>query len=463
MLRFLLLLLLVVLFLEASQSDTILKRADDYMRSATPTDTFRAYNDYKTLYLRSVVENDRELKLRSLRGIVKSGNILHIDVSKYSNELGELNKKSETYNKPQSKAMTKTKHIEDVHVKPLHKLKSALWRGGMLLLEFDKELKKEQINFFTLHDKSKSRYRYIFDIKESMLTDAHNISKNDIDRIGIAQFDPNTLRVVIEDSKEINISENISSFILEIEIKPAVLEKSPPISIIAPSISPKDKIIVIDAGHGGKDPGAVGYRKYREKIVVFKIAKELEKILKSRGYRVYMTRNKDSFIKLSERTKIANEKSANIFISIHANAIDGKSADSAQGIECYFLSPSRSDRAKKVAAKENSADISDMNMYGKDIFLNFLNHHNIVASNKLAIDLQRGMLQELSKKYQGVKDGGVREGPFWVLVGAQMPSVLVEVGFISHPEEAKRLVNNDYRKTMALGLANGIERYFANN
>ncbi|HIP60415.1 MAG TPA: N-acetylmuramoyl-L-alanine amidase, partial [Campylobacterales bacterium] len=101
--------------------------------------------------------------------------------------------------------------------------------------------------------------------------------------------------------------------------------------------------------------------------------------------------------------------------------------------------------------------------YGKQSFLNTINSHNIVASNKLAIDLQRSALAALQRKYKNVKDVGVREGPFWVLVGAQMPSVLVEVGFITHPNEARRLVNKRYQKTMAEGLANGIERYFLNN
>jgi N-acetylmuramoyl-L-alanine amidase len=116
-----------------------------------------------------------------------------------------------------------------------------------------------------------------------------------------------------------------------------------------------------------------------------------------------------------------------------------------------------------VAALENSADMSDMNMYGKDSYLNLLNHHNILASNKLAIDLQRGMLGSLNQKYKDVRDGGVREGPFWVLVGAQMPSVLVEVGFITHPKESEHLVDDEYIKNMVKGLADGVERYFANN
>jgi len=192
------------------------------------------------------------------------------------------------------------------------------------------------------------------------------------------------------------------------------------------------------------------------------IAKNVKSILKARGYKVFMTRERDKFVKLSKRTKYANKKNADIFISIHANAVGKKNAKKVHGIETYFLSKSRSDRAKRVAAKENSADLSDMNFYGKESFLNTINTHNMVASNKLAIDLQRGMLASLKKKYKNVKDGGVREGPFWVLVGAQMPSVLVEVGFITHPTEARRLVSTAYQKQLAQGIANGVERYFAN-
>jgi len=223
------------------------------------------------------------------------------------------------------------------------------------------------------------------------------------------------------------------------------------------------KKIVIDPGHGGTDPGAIGHNGYREKIVVFTISQELIRILKSRGHTVYLTRNDDTFVKLSKRTEFANDKKADIFVSIHANAVPNGNAHEVHGIECYFLSPSRSERAKKAAAQENSADMSDMNIYGKDSYLNLLNHHNIVASNKLAIDLQRGMLGALNPKYKDVRDSGVKEGPFWVLVGAQMPSVLVEVGFLSHPKEATRLVDKEYVKTMAKGMADGIERYFVNN
>ncbi|MCK9454147.1 MAG: N-acetylmuramoyl-L-alanine amidase [Sulfurimonas sp.] len=460
MFRLFLLTLFLFVSLEASSSTKLLERANSMMKSNTQSDTFRAYDDYKSLYLRSLVDNDSSLKLESLKGIVASGERLHIDVSKYSKELQKLQSQKSSYNKPESKDMKKTQNIEDMHVQPLHKLKSINWKDNRLLLEFNKELSSNQIEYFTLHNKSKGRYRYVFDIKTSMLTAAQSIKSNDIDRIKIAQFNPQTLRLVVDHTSEIEVEHRVDSNILDIALK---LERVGTTLIPEKKVRDRDKIIVIDPGHGGKDPGAVGYRKYREKIVVMDVSKELQKILESRGYKVYMTRDRDKFIKLRERTKFANKKNANIFISIHANAIDGKNAKKVHGVECYFLSPSRSEKAKRVAALENSADISDMNIYGKDSYLNFLNHRNTVASNKLAIDLQRGMLGALGKKYSGVKDGGVREGPFWVLVGAQMPSVLVEVGFITHPTEARRLVDKNYLKTMALGLADGIERYFANN
>lgn len=459
-----LLTLFLFVSLEASSSSELLKRADSYMKSGSTSDTFRAYDDYKSLYLRSLVDNDSSLKLEALQGIVTSGERLRIDVSKYSNELQGLQSQRSSYNKPESKDMKKTEHIEDVHLQPLHKLKSLSWKDERLLLEFNKELTSNQIEYFTLHNKSKGRYRYVFDIKTSMLNSSQSIKSNSIDRIKIAQFNPQTLRLVVDHTSEIEVEYKVDSNTLDIKLKTDSAESSDSdLEKTVPPIRDRDKVIVIDPGHGGKDPGAVGYKKYREKIVVLDVAEYLQKILESRGYKVYMTRDRDRFVKLSDRTKFANKKNANIFISIHANAIDGKNAKEVHGIECYFLSPSRSEKAKRVAAQENSADISDMNIYGKDSYLNFLNHHNTVASNKLAIDLQRGMLGELNKKYDGVKDGGVREGPFWVLVGAQMPSVLVEIGFISHPMEAKRLVDKNYLKTMATGLADGVERYFANN
>jgi len=461
---FLFLLAFSVTLFALSDSET-LKRADGFMKTSNKSNQFRAYNDYKNLYLRALMNEDDKLRMKALQGIVSSGRKLHIDVSQYSQELMKTAPKT-SYKAPKSKDKQKSKSKKKIKIQSSHKLKSVRWKDERLVLQFDEILEENQINYFTLYDPKKKRYRYVFDIHASMLTESQNLRKDKIDRIKLAQYNSNTLRLVIEDSSKLSVRFKTEHSQLFINIKNTAEE----ISDVATSykkVSPKrldrNKTVVIDAGHGGKDPGAVGYKNYREKIVVYQIATELKHILKARGYKVYMTRDKDVFVKLSNRTKFANRKNADIFISIHANAVGRKNAKKVHGVECYFLNRSRSDRAKKVAAMENSADLSDMDFYGKESFLNTINSHNIVAANKLAIDLQRGMLGSLNKSYKNVKDGGVREGPFWVLVGAQMPSVLVEVGFITHPREAKRLVNKKYQNALAQGLANGVERYFLNN
>ena len=458
MIRFVLLFLVFVISLHALSDSAILKRADGLMQSKTKSDQFRAYNDYKNLYLRSIISEDDDMKYVTLKGIVRSGNALHIDVSKYSKELSKFKSKNTT---PKHTSKTTNKSSKNIKITSSHKLKSIKFKNELLVLEFDKKLGSKQLNYFTLYDSKKKQYRYVFDIHASMITKSHHLRKKGIKRIKLAQFNPSTIRLVIEDNEKLSVHFKKSSNKVIIRVSQSGAESKA--KKATPKRLDRSKIIVIDAGHGGKDPGALGYRGYREKIVVFQIAKELNSILKSRGYKVYMTRTRDHFVKLSNRTKYANKKGADIFVSIHANAVSRKNARKVTGIECYFLSKSRSSRAKRVAAKENSADLSDMNYYGKETLLNTINSHNIVASNKLAIDLQRGMLGNLKKYYKHIKDGGVREGPFWVLVGAQMPSVLIEVGFISHPTEARRLVNSRYQKRMALGMADGIERYFANN
>lgn len=455
MYRLLLLLLISFLPLSALDDVKILKRAESLMKSDKKDDCFKAYNDYKNLYLHSVMNGDKKLRLKSLEGIVGCGAKLHIDVTKYSTELENF--------KSNSSVNTSKKKVT---VTSSHRLNSSEFIDNKLVLTFDKKLENNQVNYFKIYDAKKQRFRYIFDVHAIMATSNKKLSYDGIKRVVLAQFNSKTMRLVIEDSEKVGIRFKIDDEQLVITITPSkksLKEATATTKDVTPKRADRDKTIVIDAGHGGKDPGAVGYKKYREKVVVYKIANHLKTILNSRGYKVYMTRYGDKFVKLKNRTAYANKKEADLFISIHANAVGKKNANDVHGIETYFLSPSRSDRAERVAATENSADLSDMNAYGKQSFLNFLNHHKIVASNKLAIDLQRGMLGALNKKYDNVKDGGVREGPFWVLVGAQMPAVLVEVGFISHPVEAKRLVDDNYRKLMAQGMADGIERYFANN
>ncbi|MDX4011636.1 N-acetylmuramoyl-L-alanine amidase [Aliarcobacter skirrowii] len=219
----------------------------------------------------------------------------------------------------------------------------------------------------------------------------------------------------------------------------------------------------MDAGHGGSDAGAVGPKKRYEKVVNLAVSNYLADILKKRGYKVYVTRSSDKFIKVMDRTILANEKNADLFLSIHTNAMPKDKANSTSGIETFFLSPARSERAKRVAALENQSDIREMNEKSKDVFLESLNRPRITASHKFAIDVQAGLLQAARSKYKDVNDSGVREGPFWVLVGAQMPSILIELGYISHPEESRRLYEASYQKALANGIANGIDSYFLKN
>ncbi|WP_228286336.1 N-acetylmuramoyl-L-alanine amidase family protein [Arcobacter vandammei] len=229
------------------------------------------------------------------------------------------------------------------------------------------------------------------------------------------------------------------------------------------SSKPKNKVIVIDAGHGGSDVGAVGPNKRYEKVINLEVTKYLYSILKQRGYTVYLTRSTDTFIKVMDRTILANEKNADLFISVHTNSMPKEKAASTSGIETFFLSPARSERAKRVAALENKDDIREMNESSKSVFLESLNRPRITASHKFAIDVQAGLLQSARSKYKDVKDTGVKEGPFWVLVGAQMPSILIELGFISHPEESRRLYEKEYQQLLANGIANGIDSYFSKN
>jgi len=232
----------------------------------------------------------------------------------------------------------------------------------------------------------------------------------------------------------------------------------------AKSIIKKYKTIVIDPGHGGKDSGAIGHKKTKEKVLVFKIAKKLKKELSNRGYIVILTREKDKFITLKGRTKIANSYKADIFISIHANAVSkfSKKKFSKNGIETYFLSDKRTKDALEVAQKENQISVTKMQKYTRNIFLNMIDREKMIASNFLAIDIQAGMLGKVQKKYK-TKDGGVREGPFWVLVGALMPSVLIEVGYLTNPKECKNLINLNYQKRLIQGIADGVDRYFIRN
>ena len=234
----------------------------------------------------------------------------------------------------------------------------------------------------------------------------------------------------------------------------------PPLSIKDASPAPALRRIVIDAGHGGKDPGAVGPSGVLEKDVTLKLAKELAKELTRQiGCEVILTRNADVYLPLEERTAIANKVGADLFISLHANANKSRKAF---GIETYYLNFSKNDKAAAVAARENGTSlkqVSDLELILFDLMANA----KINESSRLATEIQKSLVHRMGKKYSNVRDLGVRQGPFYVLLGATMPSVLVETAFISHPREEKRLVSRAYQQSAAQAIAAAIKEYAVNN
>ena len=264
---------------------------------------------------------------------------------------------------------------------------------------------------------------------------------------------------MINSKKKLNLKYSITKHLLKIVIKQKT-KTNINTSKYTYKVIKRNKIIVIDPGHGGKDPGGIGYRNIKEKNIVLPIAKYLKRELVNRGYRVYLTRKSDKFITLKDRTKFANKKHADLFISLHCNIAPRH--PEVYGIETYFLSPARSERAKNVAKVENSA-IGNLRNTTQNIVLNFLNKNKIIDSTKLALDIQRSLIYNLKKHYKKIKDGGVRPAPFWVLVGSSMPAILIETGFISNKNEALKLVNRTYQKRFSKDIADGIDNYFRKN
>ncbi len=216
------------------------------------------------------------------------------------------------------------------------------------------------------------------------------------------------------------------------------------------------KKVVVDAGHGGKDPGAKGPTGLKEKQVVLKVAKKVAYKLKKRlGCQVILTRRGDRFLPLEQRTAIANARKADLFISIHANASRNRRA---RGIETYFLNFALDKRAMAVAARENATStkrISELQNILKDIMKNT----KINESARLARHIQNNLVGVLKKRYRGTKNLGVKQAPFFVLIGARMPSVLVEISFISNRKEERHLKDDRYLDQIAEGIVRGIESY----
>jgi len=216
------------------------------------------------------------------------------------------------------------------------------------------------------------------------------------------------------------------------------------------------KKIVIDPGHGGKDRGATGITGLIEKDVTLKVAQALaKKIEDATDIECILTRTKDVYMTLEERTAIANANQADLFISIHCNA---HPKSSIHGIETYFLNLTEDKEAMRVAARENATTtkhMSDLEVILNDLMLN----SKINESSRLARDVQSAMVEGVRKRYKNIKDMGVKQAPFYVLIGANMPSILIELAFISNRAEEKRMRTQNYLDAMADGIIVGINSY----
>lgn len=279
-----------------------------------------------------------------------------------------------------------------------------------------------------------------------------NFSEGLLKRVRTAQYDQDVVRVVLD----------LGTF-----DKYEIFELTEPYRVVIDVFGQKSRFnsrrVVIDAGHGGKDPGAVGPGGIREKNLVLDIAKRVKRLLeKENGYEVVMTRSSDKYLDLEERTELANSKKADLFVSVHVNAHRNRGV---RGLETYLLNWTDDAEAMRVAARENKISFKRMKQSRSEVGLILASlqlQNKRDESLKLAHYVQNSMISSLDGRYKSVIDLGVKQALFYVLVGAEMPSVLVETSFITNYSEARRLSNAQYRQRVAEGIASGIKSYFRN-
>ncbi len=294
-----------------------------------------------------------------------------------------------------------------------------------------------------------------------------------INQIRIAQRTNTTVRVVVDldinSVKRYDVFPLLDPFRIVIDIYPKEASSTPPAIKVSkppqPTASGYSMVrqlglgiqrIVIDPGHGGKDPGCIGKAGTYEKDIVLDICTRLKKLLlQNKGLEIILTRETDFFVPLDNRAAIANEKKADIFISVHANSYPNRKR---AGIETYYLNFNQDPDVLKVAARENATTTKNISQQ-REILEKIIQTNKLMESRDLANYLQKSLVTRLASKYQGIKNLGVKGGPFWVLIGGEMPSVLVEISHLSNPLEEERLNTTQYRQAVAQGIYEGILQY----
>ncbi len=471
MLRLFTTLLLLSTLIFAASVKQELDSAKKNLYSSSKDRQFQAYDTYKRHYIKALINGDVETQKRCLDGICIAGKKLRIDVSDYKNKRSKLESKKAKQNiarKTEKSSVTKTEKIKPVNskkdkkvkIRSRHALSGFSWEGNALVLDFDFTLKSKDVNYFKLRPEGKKGYRYIFDVN-AIVYKKPVIKHKEIKRITISQYKRDTIRIVIESKKELTprFRRDGSSLVITLGVSKVYAPKAKQI----PRVTKKNKLIIIDPGHGGRDGGAVGFKKYLEKTIVLQISKRLAKVLRQEGYRVKMTRDRDKTLSLKWRTKFTRKNKPDLFLSIHANAVPRKNAHKARGVEIYYLDAKKgSKRSSKLERKENAADYRSMDSSISKLFSATQSRAKVLESNFLAIDLGQNVVSRLRDNKYKVKDAKVAGGNFWVLVGATSAAALVEVGFVSHSQEVKLLVNKRYQQAFAEGLADGVDQYFMN-
>lgn len=215
------------------------------------------------------------------------------------------------------------------------------------------------------------------------------------------------------------------------------------------------RTVIIDPGHGGRDPGATGYQGLREKDVALRLARALGKELETKGFRVVYTREDDRTIGLEERTAIAEANRGDVFVSLHANSAPRRSVS---GIETYYLDQENERHSLRVAARENGIDRDQVNELQKTLTRLRVSEAS-VQSRRLATFVHQQVVTGVGGKYGKIRDLGVKKGPFYVLFLSNMPAILIEAGFLTNRREARRLRNGDYLDGIAAQIATGLVRY----
>jgi N-acetylmuramoyl-L-alanine amidase len=224
---------------------------------------------------------------------------------------------------------------------------------------------------------------------------------------------------------------------------------------LAEQLGLKVRRVVIDAGHGGHDTGAIGRKGTREKEVTLAVARKVAEILADRGLEVILTRDDDRFVRLEDRTRIANEAKGDLFISIHCNAAADRRL---RGIETFNLNVASDRYSIRLAARENAQSeksLSDLQF----ILADLTTRANTEESARLAQRVQKSLVGALSRKYSDIEDHGTKHSLFYVLLGARMPGILIETSFLSHPEEEMRLASKAYQSHLADAIAEGVQAF----